>query len=432
MAANIQQKIAVFRRNHQVLFASKTAHLNEGFNKPKALSTQIICERDGVKFLSYFLMAIEHQKSIVLFNPYWQKRELKLLQQQFRITTFDSAEVNLNLLEQQDICHCLIPTGGTSGKIKFAAHTLQTLSASVEGFQEFFELSQVNCFCVLPLYHVSGLMQVMRSLLSEGEFCLGNYDELKQGILPDEDFSDFCISLVPTQLQVLLEVCPEWLARFRLVLIGGAPPWRSLLEKARQFGIRVALTYGMTETASQVVALKPEDFLAGKNCAGQVLPHAEIKLSKSGQISIQTQSLFWGYYPEISRQKKLETDDLGYFDQAGYLFILGRQSQTIISGGENIYPAEVEAAILATDLIFDGAILGLSDDYWGEVVAAVIVLKPGRTAEEIKVAIADQLSRYKQPKKWFVVESLPRNAQGKLNRTLLKAMIGKDYQSLEN
>ena len=118
----------------------------------------------------------------------------------------------------------LIPTGGTSGQIKFAIHSFESLAASVQGFQSFFGLEQVNCFCLLPLYHVSGLMQVMRSLLSEGTFYLGDYGELKRGILPEGDFSDFCISLVPTQLQVLLEVCPEWLQQFRLILIGGAPP----------------------------------------------------------------------------------------------------------------------------------------------------------------------------------------------------------------
>ncbi len=326
----------------------------------------------------------------------------------------------------------LIPTGGTSGQIKFAIHSFESLAASVQGFQSFFGLEQVNCFCLLPLYHVSGLMQVMRSLLSEGTFYLGDYGELKRGILPEGDFSDFCISLVPTQLQVLLEVCPEWLQQFRLILIGGAPPWRSLLDKAREYQLNIALTYGMTETASQVVALKPQDFLAGKNCAGQVLPHAKVHLDQDGLISIQAKSLFHGYYPELRGDRPFITDDIGYVDDEGYLHIVGRKSQKIISGGENIYPAEIEAAIQGTGLTKDVAVCGIPDKYWGEAVVAVLVLKSDVRIEKIKQAIADQLSRYKLPKHWFPVSELPRNAQGKLNRTVLREMIEKDYQSQES
>lgn len=432
MSASLHSQVVAFqRRNQQNIQLSSISPQSQNFSRKTSL-TKVICEQNGADFLQYFLTAISTSKNIILLNPQWQQSEQNFLRQKLGITRLISTEIALDLPKRLDYIYCLIPTGGTSGKVKFAVHTLDTLFASVAGFRQFFGLDRVNCFCVLPLYHVSGLMQLWRSLLSGGEFYPGNYGSLKQGILPEKDFSDFCISLVPTQLQVLLEVCPEWLAKFRLVLIGGAPPWRSLLEQARKYQLRIALTYGMTETASQVVALKSEDFLKGKNCAGQVLPHAQIELSESGQISIQSQSLFLGYYPEISTQKRLETDDLGYFDKAGYLHILGRQSQRIISGGENIYPAEIEAAIQATNLVTDTAVLGIADKYWGEAVIAVVVLKKTSTIEDIKAAIADQLSRYKQPKKWFTMTALPRNAQGKLNRTVLKEMIEKDYQSLEN
>lgn len=432
MSANLRSQVMAFqRRNQKNIKLLPISSQNQNFDRETNLA-KVICEQNEVAFLQYFLMAISTPQNIILLNPQWQQSEQNFLREKLSITHLISTGIILELPNKQDYFYCLIPTGGTSGQVKFAVHTLATLSASVAGFRQFFGLEQVNCFCVLPLYHVSGLMQLWRSLLSGGEFYPGNYGALKQGILPKKDFSNFCISLVPTQLQVLLEVCPEWLAQFRLVLIGGAPPWRSLLEEARKYQIRIALTYGMTETASQVVALKPEDFLNGKNCAGQVLPHAQIQLSESGQISIQSKSLFLGYYPEISNQKRLETDDLGYFNKMGYLHILGRQSHKIISGGENIYPAEIEAVIQATNLVTDTAVLGIADRYWGEVVIAVVVLKKNSTIESIKVAIADQLSRYKQPKKWLAVTALPRNAQGKLNRTVLTEMIEKDYQSLEN
>ncbi|ANV87124.1 2-succinylbenzoate--CoA ligase [Picosynechococcus sp. PCC 7117] len=383
-------------------------------------SLQIIDQKNPTFFAEAFQKAIARHESVLLVNSTWQTSE------RTQIKSLLGQDQRPELLTKKS--HILIPTGGTSGQLKLAIHTPETLSASAQAFQRFFALERVNCFCILPLYHVSGLMQWWRSHLSGGDFKFGDYQALKRGILPDWDVSNFCLSLVPTQLQVLLQICPQWLAQFRLILLGGAPPWRSLLEQARQLQLRIALTYGMTETASQVVALKPADFLAGKDCAGQVLPHANLSLSKTGLISIAAQSLFLGYYPKFDHPKILKTDDVGHFDQAGYLHLLGRQSQKIISGGENIYPAEIEAAILGTKFVKDAAVLGLPDPYWGEVVIAVLSLKNPSDLDRVKMAIAKQLSPYKQPKHWLLVEQLPRNAQGKLNRIKLRQMIENRYQ----
>ena len=159
----------------------------------------------------------------------------------------------------------MIPTGGTSGKIRFAIHSWKTLQASVQGFQSYFNLHSVNSFCVLPLYHVSGLMQFLRSFLTGGRFYISPYQSLK--VSPPElgNFQNYFISLVPTQLQFLLDFYPQWLAGFQTVLLGGAPAETSLLEKARKFAINLSPTYGMTETASQIATLKSGDFLQGNN-----------------------------------------------------------------------------------------------------------------------------------------------------------------------
>ena len=391
---------------------------------------------DQQVFVQRLKVFFETSQSLVLLNSQWGEHECNQVRQILGksanlsddLFNDETTEIDLSFSTEISAPIYLIPTGGTSGKIKFAVHNFATLAASVAGFREFFELDRVHCFCVLPLYHVGGLMQWWRSQLSGGQFYLGNYGELKRGILPEGDFGDFCLSLVPTQLQVLLDVCPQWLQQFRLVLVGGAPSWRSLLTQARAANIRIALTYGMTETASQVIALKPEDFLAGKDCAGQVLPHADVQVDQGGLISIGAKSLFFGYFPQINQPQQLVTDDLGYFDEASFLQIVGRQSQKIISGGENIYPTEIEAVIRGTGLVQDVAVCGLPDAYWGERVTAVLVLRSGVTLAALQGAIADQLSRYQIPKKWCCVAALPRNAQGKLNQTILRAMIEKDYR----
>ena len=338
----------------------------------------------------------------------------------------------------------MIPTGGTSGKIRFTIHTWETLTASVKGFHQYFGEIPVNSFCVLPLYHVSGLMQFLRSFITGGSIQILPYKALKAGETGkiDEvigqrpvnscrglsDPEEFFISLVPTQLQHLLRSdAAKWLSRFHTVLLGGAPAWQELLETARQHNIRLAPTYGMTETASQIVTLKPEDFLKGNNSSGQVLPHAKVTIRSStgevlgvnqtGTITIDADSLCLGYYPEfITKQQDFSTDDLGYFDRNGYLNIVGRSSNKIITGGENVFPYEVEAVILATQLVTDVCVIGLPDQYWGQVVTAIYVpSSPEVTPQSLQLAVEDKLSKFKCPKYWVPVVNLPRNFQGKLN-----------------
>ncbi len=294
--------------------------------------------------------------------------------------------------------YIFIPTGGSSGNIKFAIHTWETLMASVRGFREYFKLNQVNSFCVLPVYHVSGLMQFMRSFTSSGKLVITPFKQIESTINWDIEPSDFFISLVPTQLQRLLEnpKLSNWLSQFQTVLLGGAPAWQELLNKAKYHQIRLAPTYGMTETASQIATLKPDDFLNGKISSGKILPHANVSIcnqkgeilntNQIGNITITAESLFLGYYnssffPNYNHQLPItnyqlptfSTDDLGFLDSQGYLNIIGRNSNKIITGGENVYPEEVESAIKATKMVTDVCVIGIPDKQWGQAVTAIYI-----------------------------------------------------------
>ncbi|EKF03514.1 putative O-succinylbenzoic acid--CoA ligase [Tolypothrix sp. PCC 7601] len=337
----------------------------------------------------------------------------------------------------------MIPTGGSSGKIKFAIHTWDTLTASVQGFKEYFQVNYINSFCVLPLYHVSGLMQFMRSFTTGGKLAILPFKALADGQIYDIEISDFFISLVPTQLQRLLQnpTLTKWISQFQTVMLGGAPAWDELLEKSRFHRIRLAPTYGMTETASQIATLKPDDFLNGKVNSGQILPHAQITVcnqqgeilncNQPGNITIQAQSLALGYYPKLwDKQDNFSVDDVGFLDTQGYLKILGRNSDKIISGGENIYPVEVEATIRATKMVDDICVIGVSDNHWGQVLTAIYIPKASYTSLEIQTAIQDKLCKFKIPKHWIPVSTLPRNPQGKINRQQLQQMV-KECSSLK-
>ncbi len=414
----------------------------------------LIAEADSLKFLSRFLVACSQGCSVILANPHWGKRQWEQVSDLLQGESL-----------QFPVPKILIPTGGSSGQLKFVVHTWQTLTASVTGFQSHFGLTQVNAYCVLPLFHVSGLMQVMRVWLSDGTLVLQPYRALKQGKILPLPAPGF-LSLVPTQLQGLLDQGNgylPWLRNFRAVLLGGAPPWPSLLQKARAAEVPVALTYGMTETASQVATLLPEQFLAGGTSSGRSLPHAQIHIlgdqgdvlapGATGRVAIGAESLGLGYVllPDSGQEAHKEasqfsgeggwarfnpwavevdtpasggaapglfvTDDMGFLDSDGELYIVGRCSSKLITGGENVFPEEVEAVLLTLADVRDACVVGLPDERWGQRLCAVVTLTAGRASlEEISCQIKTQLALYKHPKDWIAVNNIPRTAQGKVNR----------------
>ncbi|MEG4025187.1 2-succinylbenzoate--CoA ligase [Microcoleus sp. S13C4] len=419
-----------------------------------------LAEPEPLQFLASFTAARAAKCPIFLCNPNWVKQEWQqvfdlvqpdLIWGQCPLPTTPHIPVReggLPLYSREfhspgksGFDTIMIPTGGSSGKIRFAIHTWDTLTASVQGFQQYFQVDQINSFCVLPLYHVSGLMQFMRSFTTGGKLAVQPFKELEKGKICDIKPEEFFISLVPTQLQRLLQNpdTANWLGRFRAVLLGGAPAWPELLETARNYQVKLAPSYGMTETASQIATLKPEDFLAGNNSSGQTLPHAQITIRSAngailcdnqiGNIVVSAKSLALGYYPEnFGDREYFPLDDLGFFDKNNYLNIVGRSSDKIITGGENVFPAEVEAVVRSTNLVADIAVIGLPDKDWGQVVTAIYVPANSEvTVKNLQAAIEDKLSKFKRPKYWVIVEKLPRNSQGKVNREQLQK-IAIEYQ----
>ncbi|MDJ0706587.1 MAG: 2-succinylbenzoate--CoA ligase [Leptolyngbyaceae cyanobacterium MO_188.B28] len=412
----------------------------------------LITESDPVRFLAGFIAACSTVPQVFLGNPVWGESEwrqaLAIVEPDWVLGNCPWVEDNLSGRrshpQKPDDKNCdrliMIPTGGSSGEVRFAMHRWQTLTASVEGFRQFFQLAKVNSICVLPLYHVSGLMQFMRSFLSGGRLLMIPYKDLKVGNGAWIDPTEYFISLVPTQLQHLLEdeALASWLSQCKTVLLGGAPSWSGLLDKARGKQISLAPCYGMTETASQIVTLKLERFLRGDTSSGQVLPHAAVKIvdaygedlacGQIGKIVIQASSLALGYYPEFFSASELEvggflTDDAGFLDSQGNLTLVGRLSSKIITGGENVFPVEVESAIRSTQLVQDVSVIGLPDPYWGQMLTAVYTPRISTLSpQQIEDAIQTKIARFKRPKLWISVEQLPRNAQGKINRKAIQQL----------
>jgi O-succinylbenzoic acid--CoA ligase len=179
----------------------------------------------------------------------------------------------------------------------------------------------------------------------------------------------------------------------------------------------------MTETASQVVTLAPEDALRKLGSAGKPLMGSQIRIEPDGEILILGPTVSPGYLHVPPRKGWLHTGDLGYLDPDGYLMVLDRRDDLIVSGGENIYPAEVEAALLAHPAVEEAGVFGEADADWGSRVAAAVKLHAGRTvsADELVAFCRQRLAGFKVPRRIeFRADPLPRNAAGKLLRRELR------------
>lgn len=404
----------------------------------------ILRQQDPLSFLSHFAAACLAQTHVYLANPQWTDREWQAVLAQVQpdaIATDTAPTAGFTWLSASPLAACclplasaepliMIPTGGSSGQIRFTMHRWAGLVAAVTGLQAHFASAEIASICVLPLYHVSGLMQFVRSFISGGTLVIQTFASLATGGDPPITLRSAFLSLVPTQLQRLLATTPampSWLTQLRAIFVGGGPTWPDLLSAAQDRRLPIALTYGMTETAAQVATLHPQDFWAGNRSVGRPLPHVQIVIRDDqgnplpvdgiGTIAIQTPSLTLGYYPQPwPTIDEFLTDDRGYLDPQGYLHIVGRNSQKIITGGENVFPSEVAAALRQTRLVQDVCVVGLPDPVWGQAVTAVYVPAHNRvTPAQLKQAIALELCAFKHPKRWLAVDHLPRNPQGKLN-----------------
>ncbi len=247
-------------------------------------------------------------------------------------------------------------------------------------------------------------------------------------------------SVVSTMLQRLLEVRGKhpYPRRFRCFLLGGGPAPRPLLEACARLGAPVVHTYGLTEAASQVATLPPEDALRKLGSAGKPLLPTELRIERDGralpqggvgEIVVRGPTVMPGYVSqpaataEALRGGWLHTGDLGYLDEEGYLYVVDRRDDLIVSGGENVSPAEVEAALLAHPAVEDAGVYAEPHPAWGQAVTAAVQLRPGARLdmEELQAFCRKRLAGYKVPTRIRFLDALPRNAAGKLQRARLRS-----------
>ena len=314
--------------------------------------------------------------------------------------------------------HTVLFTSGTTSKPKAVELTSHNHAASARASTGNLGAREDDSWlCVLPLFHVGGLAILLRSAMNATTVVLHDgfdADSVRDAL---EGGQVTLVSLVSTMLHRLREAGLTQAPGLRALLLGGGPIPSSLLDWANELELPVAPTYGMTETASQVVTVSPAEALQGLG-AGHPLEGVDLRVAHDGEILVRGPMVASG---SLAPDGWLHTGDLGSLDSEGRLRVEGRRASLIVTGGENVMADEVEDALRTHPAVVDAGVIGVLDEEWGERVVAYVV-RDGEVSEpELVQLCRTRLGSYKAPKEVNFVAELPRNAAGKLVRGRLGA-----------
>lgn len=334
-----------------------------------------------------------------------------------------------------DALHSVLFTSGTTGRPRPVPLTCGNhLASAAASAWNLGIRPDDDWLCCLPLAHVGGLAILVRSVLQ------GTCVTLLDGFDPPAVAELFrsgrvsLASLVPTMLRRLLELESLAAPRLRAVLLGGGAADPELVAVARDRGLPVLTTYGMTETASQVATLPPGSATGSRLAsAGLPLPGAEVAIRRKdgspappgepGEVAVRG--------PMVCQEAAgpggwLATGDLGRLEPDGFLWVEGRLDELVVTGGENVSPREVERTLRGHPGVAEAAVVGVADPEWGHVVAAALLPRDPVAPPSADALVAwcrERLAPFKVPKRWRVVEELPRTGSGKVARKEVRALF---------
>lgn len=418
-----------------------------------------IVSDNSVTMAVYLLAAMLVRKEVLLLNVHLTAREIEKQLCQLHITTvlhsakrcgqvpksvtsmeFESMESMLHngekdifdwIVNDNDIA-AIMNTSATTGQFKSVPLRWGQIKAHVQVSQEVLGRSeQDNWLMVLPLFHVSGLSILMRSLYNGTAMTImESYDE-EQVLQCIHDGRINMMSLVPT---ILKNLEPRIIHhQLRVILLGGEFIPRPLVDACVEKQLPIYKTYGMTETFSQSVTMPVLLNLNKLDSVGKPLPGMTVHIVNPdvdgvGEIHLNGPMVMRGYINREPIHGDFNTDDMGYVDEDGFLYILNRRTDLIISGGENIYPKEIEDTVYAMQGVKECAVIPVADTKWGQVPALFVAFDDidalGTDSKMIvRDYISSKLAKYKVPKYITIMDALPRNGTGKIMRKSLAAHL---------
>ena len=422
--------------------------------EPLQASRIAILSDNSVMMAIYVLATMVVHKELLLLNVHLKPKEIENQLAQLDVTTvlnsverreqlpnsistivFESLESILSDLEPEDTFDwtfkdsgvaAIMNTSATTGQFKSVPLRWGQIRAHVQASQKVLgRTEEDNWLMVLPLFHVSGLSILMRSLYNgTAVTILPKYDEAQVLKLIESENINM-MSLVPTILTQLEPSITHH--KLRVILLGGEFIPMALIDACEKKSLPIYKTYGMTETFSQSVTFSVLDYPHKRDSVGKPLPGMQVRIDKPdvdgvGEIHLTGPMVMTGYIDKEPIDGDLNTDDIGYVDEDGFVYILNRRKDLIISGGENIYPKELEDLVYTLPSVKECAIVPVPDPKWGQVPALFVAFHDGEsmTADAILSFMTKSLAKYKVPKYVKILPALPRNGTGKIVRNELR------------
>ena len=422
--------------------------------EPLQASRIAILSDNSVMMAIYVLATMVVHKELLLLNVHLKPKEIENQLAQLDVTTvlhsverreqlpnsistivFESLERILSdeeaddtfdwTFEDRDIA-VIMNTSATTGQFKSVPLRWGQIRAHVQASKEVLgKTEQDNWLMVLPLFHVSGLSILLRSLYNgKAVTILPKYDKAQVLKLIESENINM-MSLVPT---ILTQLEPSIIHHnLRVILLGGEFIPMALIDACEKKSLPIYKTYGMTETFSQSVTFSVLDYPHKRDSVGKPLPGMQVRIDKPdadgvGEIHLTGPMVMTGYIDKEPIDSDLNTDDIGYVDEDGFVYILNRRKDLIISGGENIYPKELEDLVYTLPSVKECAVVPVPDPKWGQVPALFVAFHDGEsmTADEIVSFMMKSLAKYKVPKYVKILPALPRNGTGKIVRNELR------------
>ena len=422
--------------------------------EPLQASRIAILSDNSVMMAIYVLATMVVHKELLLLNVHLKPKEIENQLAQLDVTTvlhsverreqlpnsistivFESLERILSdeeaddtfdwTFEDRDIA-VIMNTSATTGQFKSVPLRWGQIRAHVQASKEVLgKTEQDNWLMVLPLFHVSGLSILLRSLYNgKAVTILPKYDKAQVLKLIESENINM-MSLVPT---ILTQLEPSIIHHnLRVILLGGEFIPMALIDACEKKSLPIYKTYGMTETFSQSVTFSVLDYPHKRDSVGKPLPGMQVRIDKPdadgvGEIHLTGPMVMTGYIDKEPIDGDLNTDDIGYVDEDGFVYILNRRKDLIISGGENIYPKELEDLVYTLPSVKECAVVPVPDPKWGQVPALFVAFNDGEsmTIDEILSFMTNSLAKYKIPKYVKILPALPRNGTGKIVRNELR------------